>query len=816
MFVRIILDAYKNDIINNIEILANQKPYDFVISTCYILITAKFSDDYLINMPSSVESISSIMENIPSQTELLNRINLLEQQTQFAHDLLNHITEAIVVIRLNDAIIIDTNEAMIDLFGYDKDELIGSPLPSLHTDYNFYEHILEQLQNQAQWQSEVLTVDKQQSAFSVNVSATYTQHPIHDAVLVLTFNNIEEKYVYRKQYLSLVDSIPQLIYRSDLEGKLTFVNHAFQQGIDLPFTDIIGRKLHQLYPYIAADEIIQDDQRIIQTRQSDQQLHTLLNPATGDLIHLDVTKVPILDDDNTVIGIQGIIENVTQKTNIENKLKASETSLQRLIQQIPMGIQVFDKNGLCIDANQSHLDIFGTSYDAIVGKYNIFKDDLAQDTTTVHGARLALQGDTVSIGDITFNFDRGDIRFTDTQQQERIINVTIFPMFDHHNQVIGFVGLNQDVTHRKKREEQLRISEARYRAVVQDQNEMISRYLPDGTYTFVNRAFCDFVERDEEQIVGQKWQTLVSDDAQKAIEAKIGTISQGNPTVFHEEKQIKDDGEIKWVHWIDRGIFDDEGNIVEYQGIGIDITKKKNLEQEQFALELEQERMKILSNFVIQASHEFRTPLSIINSSAFAMTRMADVKQREARSQKINKQVKRITDLIESMTIMSRIDSNTPITQLNKVDINKLIDIAYSRIISKKSDNIARIDLQLADTPLLLNIKDKEFVRIIELIVDNAIKHTSADDTIDITTYADAKDIIITIADTGVGMSDEIRKHVFDRFFKADTTGKTIGLGLGLPIARGIIRQFGGSIALESNIGQGTTVTITFPQITLD
>ena len=267
------------------------------------------------------------------------------------------------------------------------------------------------------------------------------------------------------------------------------------------------------------------------------------------------------------------------------------------------------------------------------------------------------------------------------------------------------------------------------------------------------------------------------------------------------------------MQWIDRGIFNAAGDIVEYQGIGIDITQQKQLEQEQFLLALEQERMKILSDFVIQASHEFRTPLSIINSSAFAMTRMADVKQREARLLKINKQVQQMTQLIESMTLMSRIDSERDIRQQNLVDINKLMEIAYQGIQGKVSDETASIHLSRSDTPLMVNIVSKDFVRVIELITDNALKYTSADDRIDMITSAQDGQVIITIIDTGEGMSAETSAHVFERFFKADTSGKSIGLGLGLPIARGIVRQFGGTINLESDLGEGTTVTITFPQV---
>ncbi|MGB7339440.1 MAG: PAS domain S-box protein, partial [Phototrophicaceae bacterium] len=763
------------------------------------------------------------MDQQSSNTDLQARIVALEQEievlkqqqhhNQFAQDILQSIPDGLVIIRLSDKIIVDANTAMTPLFGYDTEELIGSELPALTTDRNFYDYIIQKTQQNTSWHEEILTTNKQGNQFSCNVDVMKTSHPIHNDVIVIIFHNIEEKYVYRNQYLSLVDTLPNPIYRVNLDGKITFVNKAFQQAIDIPFTQIIGQKLHEIYPYIAADDIIQDDQRVIAKGSQDYQIQSLLNPQTGNIVHLSLTKVPIKDDNSKIVGIQGIIEDITARTQVENQLKASQGMLQRLIQQIPIGIQVFDKSALCIDANQAHLEIFGKSYGEIVGQYNIFNDKLATKTATAHAAKLALQGDTVMVGDLEFDFHDGDERFANIRQQTRIINVTIFPMFDHDDHVTGFVGLNIDVTHTKRRQEQLRLSEARYRAIVQDQNEMISRYLPDGTITFANRAFCDLVKKSHDELIGSKWQTLVSDEAQQEIQAAIDAITQDQPTIFREEQQQTEDGEIRWIHWIDRGIFNVEGDIVEYQGIGIDITQQKQLEQEQFLLALEQERMKILSDFVIQASHEFRTPLSIINSSAFAMTRMADVKQREARLLKINKQVQQMTQLIESMTLMSRIDSERDIRQQNLVDINKLMEIAYEGIQGKVSDETASMHLSRSDTPLMVNIVSKDFVRVIELITDNALKYTSADDRIDMITSAQDEQVIITIIDTGEGMSAETSAHVFERFFKADTSGKSIGLGLGLPIARGIVRQFGGTINLESDLGEGTTVTITFPQV---
>jgi PAS domain S-box-containing protein len=130
------------------------------------------------------------------------------------------------------------------------------------------------------------------------------------------------------------------------------------------------------------------------------------------------------------------------------ELTASHDALQRLINQLPLGIQVFDNNGLCVHVNQAHLSIFGVgNYEQLINSYNIFTNPIAQARGTAAAARRALKGETVNLGDILFTFQNTDASFG-----ERIINVTLFPVYDTHGQVVNIVGLNFDVTERRQAE----------------------------------------------------------------------------------------------------------------------------------------------------------------------------------------------------------------------------------------------------------------------------------------------------------------------------------------------------------------------------
>jgi len=127
----------------------------------------------------------------------------------------------------------------------------------------------------------------------------------------------------------------------------------------------------------------------------------------------------------------------------------------------------------------------------------------------------------------------------------------------------------------------LRESEARYRAVVEDQTELICRFSPDGTLTFVNQAYCRYSDKSPEQLVGRSFVTLVPAEDRAAVErhlAQLRQLTPKNPAMEMEHRVVLPDGETRWHQWIDRAIFDGCGELVECQSVGRDVTDRKRAE----------------------------------------------------------------------------------------------------------------------------------------------------------------------------------------------------------------------------------------------
>ena len=144
-------------------------------------------------------------------------------------------------------------------------------------------------------------------------------------------------------------------------------------------------------------------------------------------------------------------------------------------------------------------------------------------------------------------------------------------------QLALIVGLLVQRVRRHKAEEASRNSEARYRSVVDTQTEMICRYLPDSTLTFVNDAYCRFWNRKREDLLGRKFIEFVPASWRDVVLDHLGRISSGVAT--HELPVILQDTTIGWHHWINHAIVDDQGRVVELQGIGRDITDQKRAEE---------------------------------------------------------------------------------------------------------------------------------------------------------------------------------------------------------------------------------------------
>ena len=141
--------------------------------------------------------------------------------------------------------------------------------------------------------------------------------------------------------------------------------------------------------------------------------------------------------------------------------------------------------------------------------------------------------------------------------------------------IILLLGLSRTVRGLSEQQQELRRGESLFRRIVEDQSEFIVRWLPDGTRTFVNDAYCRHVGASREKLLGRSFLPLIHGDHLKAAREKIESLSPENPLSTNEHRMVLPDGSVTWTRWTDRAFFDDGGRLVEIQSIGRDVTHRK-------------------------------------------------------------------------------------------------------------------------------------------------------------------------------------------------------------------------------------------------
>lgn len=161
----------------------------------------------------------------------------------------------------------------------------------------------------------------------------------------------------------------------------------------------------------------------------------------------------------------------------------------------------------------------------------------------------------------------------------RIFNFFFIPVRSTAGVVDQVMLMSQDITEQHESRERLTASEARYRAIVEDQTDLICRMLPDGTLTFVNNAFCEYYAHPTEQLIGQSITPFLPLVIPQTGEAFETLLTSDNPVIRIEQSQHQPDGHIRWQQWSIHGLFGSNGNLEEMQAVGHDITDRKLLEE---------------------------------------------------------------------------------------------------------------------------------------------------------------------------------------------------------------------------------------------
>jgi PAS domain S-box-containing protein len=379
--------------------------------------------------------------------------------------------------------------------------------------------------------------------------------------------------------------------------------------------------------------------------------------------------------------------------------------------------------------------------------------------------------------------------------------------------LIGYMDICHDITPRIQAEYALQESEARYRAIVEDyQTELIWRYKPDGSLTFVNEVACSYFKKNRENLLQMNIMELIPRSEYNKMHEHMSSFDSKNAVLTIEHKVIIPGPGINWLQRTDRAIFNEEGQITEFQTVGHDITHQKEMEKEIQAAQarlIQAARMATIGEMASGVAHQIYNPLTTIIADAQILLRKLPTKQHGRDSAEAIEQAGwRLQQVVQRLMDFSRPETDT----LTSLAVNETIRQALSLVGAQIEAVGCRLKIRLSDDlpSVRGNPRQLEDLWVNLLLLARDASSDGNGHTIRMQSLLGPKDtIIVEIMDDG----EPIPTDKLDTIFEPDFIGTTSsrGSGLELSICREIVRQHRGEISAESAPGSDTIFRIVLP-----
>ncbi|MBD1925179.1 PAS domain S-box protein [Trichocoleus sp. FACHB-90] len=382
--------------------------------------------------------------------------------------------------------------------------------------------------------------------------------------------------------------------------------------------------------------------------------------------------------------------------------------------------------------------------------------------------------------------------------------------------------LQSEIAYRQQVEAALAQSEAKFRALVQNSSDVIKVLEGDGTITYASPSSQMVLGLSREELEGTNvFDYIHPDDLTEAIATFKASLTNPGETQISEYRFRHQDG--SWHYLESKSNFSNTETILT--GIVVnsrDITIRKRAEEDMLeALQKERELNELKSRFVAMVSHEIRNPLNTILAATQILENYSDkwsVDKKREFFERIKKNVKTMTALLDNVLIIGRSDQRRlevkPVPlDLEKFTRNLIEEIKLSTsckhaIAFEKHTNDACINQSQCISVCL----DESLLRhILTNLLTNAIKYSPEGSTIRFNLLCQNEQAIFQIQDEGIGISPEDQQQLFESFQRASNVKNIPGTGLGLAIVKRCVDLQGGNIAVTSEIGVGTTFTVTLP-----
>jgi PAS domain S-box-containing protein len=676
--------------------------------------------------------------------------------------------------------------------------------------------IAHQCSQPRQWQHDEIELMKQlatQVAIAIQQSELYQQLQQLNAQLERRVQQRTEELAKTNDALrhtnqtlqSLIAASPRAIFTLDLQERVKIWNPAAERMFGWTEAEVL-----ECPNPVISEESVAEYKAI---RESVLQgitppsLEIRRQKKDGSLIDIVFSAAPLTDSEDKISGLVAVVADIS-----EQKRQAEQV---RLLQSVVVNTndailiteaEPIDEPGpRILYVNEAFTRMTGYSLEQVLGKTPRILQGPKTSRTELDKVRSALSGwKSVTVEVINYRKDGSEFWS----------EFSVVPVADKTGLYTHWISVQRDITERKRTEEALRRSEERFRSLIENALDIITILDADGTIHYESPSVETVLGYPPAELIGQNFFAYIHPDDLAHACSEIGNAIQVRETTLPIEFRCRhQDGSWRMLEAISQKFVDDvpESRIVINSR---DITERKRLDEVRLALAREKELSALKIRFFSMASHEFRTPLSTVLAAAQLLENSpgaGDNPEKWSRNlRRIQDSVKNMVQLLDDILTINRAETGKLEFNPEPLDLEKFCrQLVEEMQLSAGTQHTLTFVCQGQCTDACL---DEKLLRsMLANLLSNAIKYSPKGGQVYFSLTFESDCLRFQIRDRGVGISSEDQKQLFEPFYRGKNVRHISGTGLGLVVVKKCVDLHGGSIAIASEVGKGTTVTIILP-----
>lgn len=564
------------------------------------------------------------------------------------------------------------------------------------------------------------------------------------------------------------------------EGMCAFWGRTFEQALHKPVFDVLPEVRNQGIKELL-DNVYHTGERCVMQELS---LDIIRN---GKLENVFVKFVyePLRETDGSISGVMALAHEITEQVMARKKLEKSEKKFEAAMLAVEGNIWTNNANGEMEGEQPGWAKLTGQSYSEYCGYgwANAVHPNDAQPTREAWSEAVKTKS--------TFEFEH---RLLTKQNGWRLFSVKAVPALDQNGTILQLVGVHTDITQHRKAEISLKESEERFRNLVETLPQMVWVMDVEGKMEYGSKNWKEYSGIDG---VADAWNYMMHPDDKERLTTYWEVVFRKGKGYQHEVRLKNKEGIYRWFYSVGEPVLDADKKLIKWVGSLTDIHEQKR----------GQERK---DEFISIASHEMKTPLTTTKAYLQMLERSLDAKDIKALyAKKASQSVNRLEELIGELLDVSKIQLGRLNYTVTTFNFNEMIDSTVENL------QIITSTHSIIKTGKAVNEVKGDKNRLQQVLINlltNAIKYSPGKDTVFLTVEQINDDIKISVKDSGIGMSEESLKIIFDKYHRLEEHAMHFqGLGIGLFISYQIIERHHGKLWAESEVGKGSTFYFTIP-----